>query len=51
MDRLRTFYTTLGIERNKDQRDKGPLSFAGRVGILVLEVYPLPDDANVDSSP
>jgi hypothetical protein len=51
MDRLRTFYVTLGIERNKDQHDKGRLYYAGRVGNLVLEPHPLPDDANVDSSP
>ena len=48
VDRLRMFYATLGIELNEEQHEKGPIHYAGRIGELVLEVYP--SSASVDSS-
>ncbi|MCC7420216.1 MAG: VOC family protein [Planctomycetaceae bacterium] len=48
---LRKFYGSLGIEFAEEQHGKGPVHFAGQVGSVVLEVYPLPDDGTpADSS-
>jgi catechol 2,3-dioxygenase-like lactoylglutathione lyase family enzyme len=44
VDALRGFYGSLGIELAQEQHGKGPVHFAGRVGDVVLEVYPLPED-------
>lgn len=44
VEALRKFYGSLGIELAQEQHGKGPVHFAGRVGDVVLEVYPLPDD-------
>ncbi len=40
---LRDFYGSLGIELAQEQHGKGPVHFAGRVGKVVLEIYPLPE--------
>jgi lactoylglutathione lyase len=51
VEQLRLFYQTLGIELAEEQHGKGPIHFAGRVGDVVIEVYPLADDGTpVDSS-
>lgn len=51
VEQLRAFYQTLGIDLAEEQHGKGPVHFAGRAGAVVIEVYPLPDDASpVDSS-
>jgi predicted enzyme related to lactoylglutathione lyase len=51
VDRLRSFYNALGIELAEEQHGKGPVHYAGRVGELVLELYPLPDDgSSVDTT-
>ena len=51
VEQLRFFYQTLGIELAEEQHGKGPVHFAGQVGNVVIEVYPLPDDGTpVDSS-
>lgn len=51
MDRMRTIYSAFGIELIEEQHGKGLLHYAGRVGELVLELYPSPDDASsVDST-
>jgi len=48
---LRRFYQTLGIELTDEKHGNGPLHFAGKVGDVVIEIYPLLDDsAQVDSS-
>jgi predicted enzyme related to lactoylglutathione lyase len=44
-DRLKDFYSALGIEFVEERHGEGPGHHAGRVGDLVLELYPLPDDA------
>src|SRR6516164_6546054 len=41
---LRRFYGALGIELAEERHGKGPAHYAGRVGGVVLEVYPLPED-------
>lgn len=41
--RLREFYGSLGIELDEEQHGKGPAHYAGRVGGVVLEIYPLPE--------
>jgi hypothetical protein len=41
---LREFYGSLGIELTQEQHGKGPVHLAGRVGGVVLEIYPLPED-------
>jgi hypothetical protein len=41
---LRRFYGALGIELAEERHGKGPAHYAGRVGDVVLEVYPLPKD-------
>jgi hypothetical protein len=41
---LRKFYGSLGIELAEEQHGKGPVHYAGRIGGVVLEVYPLPED-------
>ena len=51
VEQVRVFYQALGIELFEEQHGKGPVHFAGRVGDVVIEVYPLPGDgAPVDSS-
>jgi lactoylglutathione lyase len=48
---LRAFYQTLGVDLVEEKHGKGPVHFAGRVGDIVIEVYPFPEDGNlVDSS-
>jgi lactoylglutathione lyase len=46
VDRLRRFYGTLGIDLVEEQHGRGPVHFAGRVGEVVLEVYPLPEQGH-----
>ena len=51
VEQLRLFYQTLGVELVQEQHGKGPVHYAGRAGDVVIEVYPLPDDASpVDAS-
>jgi catechol 2,3-dioxygenase-like lactoylglutathione lyase family enzyme len=39
--RVRAFYGALGIEFVEERHAQGPVHFAGRVGDMILEVYPL----------
>ncbi len=51
VEKMRAFYGALGIDLAEEQHEKGPLHFAGRIGDVVLELYPLPDDGmSADSS-
>jgi predicted enzyme related to lactoylglutathione lyase len=51
VEQLRLFYQTLGVELVQEQHGKGPVHYAGCAGDVVIEVYPLPDDASpVDAS-
>ncbi len=47
VDSLRRFYNLLGIELTEEQHGKGPLHYAGRIGEVGLEVYPLADDGAI----
>jgi catechol 2,3-dioxygenase-like lactoylglutathione lyase family enzyme len=40
LDALRTFYQTLGIQFIGEQHGTGPIHYVGRVGEVVLELYP-----------
>lgn len=42
--RLRGFYETLGINWKEERHGQGPAHFAGQIGEVVFELYPLPDD-------
>jgi catechol-2,3-dioxygenase len=44
VENLRAFYRALGIDLAEEQHGKGPIHYAGRIGAVVLEVYPLPED-------
>lgn len=44
LDRLKEFYAALGIDFTQERHGAGPLHYAGRVGAIVLEVFPLPGD-------
>lgn len=51
VDRLRAFYQTVGVEFTEEQHGQGPRHYAGQVGDVVIELYPLADDgATVDTS-
>jgi predicted enzyme related to lactoylglutathione lyase len=43
--RLRAFYTAVGLAFVEEVHGNGPAHLAASVGGLVLELYPLPDDA------
>jgi predicted enzyme related to lactoylglutathione lyase len=45
LDRLKAFYAALGIAVTEERHGGGPTHHAGRVGDVVLELYPLPEDA------
>jgi catechol 2,3-dioxygenase-like lactoylglutathione lyase family enzyme len=44
MDRLRTFYHSLGVELVEEKHREGPVHYAGKIGDAVLEIYPLVDE-------
>lgn len=43
LDSMRDFYASLGIEFVRERHGSGPSHWAGKVGDLVLEIYPLPE--------
>ena len=50
VEKLRAFYQALGIELAEEQHGKGPIHYAGRIGSVVLEVYPLTEDGTPTDS-
>ena len=52
VDKLREVYGTLGINFTQERHGRGPVHYAGRLGDVVFEIYPLPpeDDTFVDST-
>jgi hypothetical protein len=50
IDKLRQFYQAIGIEFVQEQHGKGPVHYAGHAGGTVIEIYPAPDDASINSS-
>lgn len=49
-DALHGFYTQLGFQFVEEQHGKGPVHFSAALGDGVLEIYPLPDDAETDAT-
>lgn len=47
LDKLKAFYAALGIEFAEEKHGDGPTHLAGRVGEVVVELYPLHGDAGV----
>jgi predicted enzyme related to lactoylglutathione lyase len=47
--RLKEFYAALGISFAEEKHSEGPLHLAGRVGEVVIELYPL-QDGEADST-
>jgi lactoylglutathione lyase len=47
LDRLRDFYACLGIAFTEERHGSGPAHFAGRIGDVVLELYPLPEGVSL----
>lgn len=45
LDRLKEFYSALGLSFVEEQHGDGPLHLSARVSEVVLELYPLPGDA------
>jgi predicted enzyme related to lactoylglutathione lyase len=45
LDNLKDFYAALGITFVEEKHGEGPTHYAGFVGDLVLELYPLPASA------
>src|SRR5947209_5302880 len=45
LDRLKGFYAALGIAFAGEKHGDGPPHYAGNIGDLVLELYPLPEGA------
>jgi lactoylglutathione lyase len=41
VENLRRFYGLIGVELTEKQHGRGPVHYAGRVGDVVFEVYPL----------
>jgi lactoylglutathione lyase len=50
VEQLRQFYQTLGIKFVKEQHGKGPVHYAGQACGIVIEIYPVSDDALIDAS-
>jgi lactoylglutathione lyase len=50
LERVRSFYQALGVEMHEEKHGKGPRHYAGFVGNVVFEIYPLPEDG-ADSDP
>jgi lactoylglutathione lyase len=50
VDRLLTFYRTLGVEFVEERHGNGPLHCAAKTGGVVFEVYPASDDSHVDAT-
>ncbi|MFO0843743.1 MAG: VOC family protein [Gemmataceae bacterium] len=48
LERLRDFFRPLGVTFTPERHGTGPLHYAGEVGGVVLELYPLPEAARPD---
>ena len=46
----RAFYDALGVELAEERHGNGPVHYAGKVGDAVLEIYPLPEGGNADTT-
>src|SRR5262249_3032512 len=48
--RMREFYQAIGIEFTEEQHGNGPVHYAGKVGDVVIEIYPLPAGSMPDAT-
>jgi hypothetical protein len=46
LEKLRRFYYTLGVDFTEEQHGTGPVHFAGSLGGVLLELYPLADESD-----
>jgi hypothetical protein len=46
LEKLRRFYYTLGVDFTAEQHGTGPVHFAGVIGGVLLELYPLADESD-----
>jgi lactoylglutathione lyase len=51
IERLRDFFRALGVSLAAERHGNGPLHYAGDLGGVVLELYPLDPDAPSDHHP
>ncbi|TWU49273.1 VOC family protein [Rubripirellula reticaptiva] len=49
-DTLRDFYTRLGFSFVEEQHGNGPVHYSAPLGDGILELYPLPEGTEADSS-
>ena len=50
MENVRRFYAALDVDVEREKHDKGPIHFAGQLGPLVFEIYPLSPDKKADAN-
>lgn len=50
VDSLQQFYGTIGIELAEEQHGKGSVHYAGRIGGVVIEIYPLQEGDEADAT-
>ena len=50
IDALVAFYQNLGFEFSKEQHGKGPIHYSAQLGRGIIEIYPLLDAQNVDTT-
>lgn len=50
IERVRGFYEALGIRFDQEQHGTGPVHYAGQLGEVVFELYPLENESPADSS-
>lgn len=50
LGQVKRFYEALGIDFAEEQHPSGPVHFAGRVGGILLELYPLTDEVLDENS-
>ena len=50
VERLRDFYTLLGFAFVEERHGSGPMHYSAAMGDGVLEIYPIPDGAEVDTT-
>lgn len=50
LEELQRFYSALGIVFCEEQHGRGPVHYAGQIGDVVLELYPLKGDEPADGS-
>jgi lactoylglutathione lyase len=48
IERLRAFYTLLGLEFEQEQHERGPLHYAAQAGEATIEIYPQQAKSSAD---